>query len=72
MSRTLAERSCAGSERTMPGAAGARHARAETASNQTRLKRVWSSGAYDDFRAALLGDTPPEVRRGCSMSRGVF
>jgi hypothetical protein len=39
---------------------------------QTRAARVWSSGAYDDFRAALLGDTPPEVYRGCSMYRGVF
>ncbi|MBV8949753.1 MAG: radical SAM protein [Actinobacteria bacterium] len=36
------------------------------------FERVWRSAPYDEFRAALLGDTPPEVCRGCSMYRGVF
>ncbi len=33
---------------------------------------VWAGAPYADFRAALLGATPPEVCRGCSMYRGLF
>lgn len=36
------------------------------------LRRVWTSEPYERFRAALVGDTPPDVCRGCSMYRGVF
>lgn len=33
---------------------------------------LWRGDAYREFRAALLGNDPPEVCRGCSMFRGVF
>jgi radical SAM protein with 4Fe4S-binding SPASM domain len=38
----------------------------------TSFEEVWSGPAYVAFRAALLGDSPPDVCRGCSMYRGVF
>jgi radical SAM protein with 4Fe4S-binding SPASM domain len=38
----------------------------------TAFPEVWSGPAYVAFRAALLGDRPPDVCRGCSMYRGVF
>jgi radical SAM protein with 4Fe4S-binding SPASM domain len=33
---------------------------------------VWQAEPYAAFRAALLGDRPPDVCRGCAMYRGVF
>lgn len=33
---------------------------------------IWRGESYAAFRAALAGDEPPEVCRGCSMYRGVF
>jgi MoaA/NifB/PqqE/SkfB family radical SAM enzyme len=33
---------------------------------------IWHGTAYRDFRAALLGDRPPHVCRGCSLYRGLF
>lgn len=33
---------------------------------------IWSGDAYEDFRARLLGDDPPEVCSGCSLYRRVF
>jgi radical SAM protein with 4Fe4S-binding SPASM domain len=33
---------------------------------------VWGGDAYRDFRAALLGEDPPEVCRGCSVYRRRF
>lgn len=36
------------------------------------LAAVWRSEAYEAFRAALSGPTPPEVCAGCAMYRGVF
>ncbi len=33
---------------------------------------VWHNDAYQEFRAALLSDDPPEVCRGCSEYRRVF
>jgi radical SAM protein with 4Fe4S-binding SPASM domain len=33
---------------------------------------VWEGEAYSSFRAALTGDEPPAVCRGCSLYRGVF
>ncbi len=33
---------------------------------------VWGNDAYQDFRAKLLTDEPPDVCRGCSMYRHVF
>jgi radical SAM protein with 4Fe4S-binding SPASM domain len=33
---------------------------------------IWHSEAYQDFRARLLTDDPPEVCEGCAMYRGVF
>jgi radical SAM protein with 4Fe4S-binding SPASM domain len=36
------------------------------------FERIWHDSAYTDFRAALLGDEPPAVCRGCSLYRRVF
>jgi radical SAM protein with 4Fe4S-binding SPASM domain len=33
---------------------------------------IWRGDAYRDFRAALLGEDPPEVCRGCSVYRRRF
>jgi radical SAM protein with 4Fe4S-binding SPASM domain len=36
------------------------------------LGEIWHGSAYRSFRAALLGDEPPDVCRGCSLYRRVF
>jgi radical SAM protein with 4Fe4S-binding SPASM domain len=33
---------------------------------------IWRGDAYRRFRTALLGDTPPEVCRGCAIYRRTF
>lgn len=37
-----------------------------------RFAEVWKGQAYQEFRAALVGDEPPAVCRGCSLYHGVF
>ncbi|HXH83539.1 MAG TPA: radical SAM protein [Candidatus Tectomicrobia bacterium] len=39
---------------------------------QATFGEIWSGEAYERFRAALEGTSPPAVCRGCSMYRGVF
>ena len=39
---------------------------------EAAFDRIWHGPAYTSFRAALLGDEPPEVCRGCSLYRRVF
>jgi radical SAM protein with 4Fe4S-binding SPASM domain len=36
------------------------------------FERIWQDEPYRRFRAALLGDDPPDVCRGCSLYRRVF
>ncbi len=33
---------------------------------------IWRNDVYTEFRQRLVGDDPPDVRRGCSMYRGLF
>lgn len=39
---------------------------------QAGVDAVWNGAAYQDFRAALASDHPPEVCRGCALYNGTF
>jgi MoaA/NifB/PqqE/SkfB family radical SAM enzyme len=34
---------------------------------QQTLREIWNGGAYQDFRKALVGDTPPKPCRNCGL-----
>lgn len=40
--------------------------------DEASFREIWAGGEYQDFRAKLMTDTPPDVCRGCSLYRGVF
>jgi hypothetical protein len=50
-----------GSDRVMLGRLG-----------DAEFGEIWHGDAYQDFRARLLTDDPPEVCAGCALYRGVF
>lgn len=36
------------------------------------VAKVWSGSAYEDFRARLDSDNPPEICKGCAVYNGTF
>jgi radical SAM protein with 4Fe4S-binding SPASM domain len=34
---------------------------------QATLREIWNGSAYQDFRAALAGDTPPKPCQNCGL-----
>ena len=38
----------------------------------TSFRDIWEGPAYQDFRARLSGDEPPEVCRGCALYQRTF